>query len=197
MFPLLLGPAYDASEGDPLIFYSTIAGILSGAVAGDHVSPISDTTVLSSLATDCNLLKHVVTQSPYVIWMCVFSVLIGTLPVGYDAYPNFVAYLLGYGLILAFIFGICRPVINKGGKFDPLTELYLRFDKESPIHELKDATAQAYESMISEQPAEKETPFEKGDGKQFENVDEEVDDSDSTASKGRNIAENEPLTGNP
>jgi Na+/H+ antiporter NhaC len=77
MFPLLTVPTYDASNGNAVIFYATIAGILSGSVAGDHVSPISDTTVLSCLATDCNLLRHVVTQSPYVFWMCIVSVLLG------------------------------------------------------------------------------------------------------------------------
>lgn len=148
MFPLLMGPTYVASGGDPMIYYATIAGILSGAVAGDHVSPIPDTTVLSALATDCNLLKHVATQLPYVLWICLFSILIGTLPVGYDAYPNGVAYLLGYILILGFVFGICRPIVAKNGSFDPFTELYLRFNPDSPLHELKHATAQAYDSMV-------------------------------------------------
>lgn len=82
MFPLLAGPTYFASGGNPVIFYSTVAGILSGAVAGDHVSPISDTTVLTSLATDCDLLKHVLTQSPYVFVTVVVCILVGTLPVG-------------------------------------------------------------------------------------------------------------------
>jgi hypothetical protein len=193
MFPLLLVPTYDASGGDPLIFYATIAGILSGAVAGDHVSPISDTTVLTSLATDCNLLKHVITQSPYVFWLCVFSVLVGTLPVGYDAYPNWVAYLLGYGLILLFIFGVCRPIISKTGAFDPLTELWLRFDKESDVHELKAATVEAYAAlMLTEGDAapskfaffnKKEEPaaYESGEEKPVD--EEEAEDS--------NIVENE------
>jgi Na+/H+ antiporter NhaC len=64
------------------MFYSTVAGILSGAVAGDHVSPISDITVLTALATDCDLLRHVVTQAPYVLWVVLFCILVGTLPVG-------------------------------------------------------------------------------------------------------------------
>lgn len=45
LFPLLVIPTFQASQGDALIFYSTIAGVLSGSVAGDHMSPISDTTV--------------------------------------------------------------------------------------------------------------------------------------------------------
>lgn len=196
MFPLLLVPTYDASGGDPLIFYSTIAGILSGAVAGDHVSPISDTTVLTSLATDCNLLRHVVTQTPYVLWMCLFSILIGTLPVGYDGYPNGVSYLLGYVLILAFTFGICRPVINKNGNFDPLTELYLRFHKDSPLHELKHATAQAYTSMILKEAGEKSS-YDMGgmvEEKYLDDdADEEIKEGDEADPEDPNIADKEPL----
>ena len=51
MFPLVLIPAYEASNGDPGIFYGVIAAILAGAVAGDHASPISDTTILSAMSS--------------------------------------------------------------------------------------------------------------------------------------------------
>jgi Na+/H+ antiporter NhaC len=64
LFPLICLPAYQVSNGDPQIFYSTVAGILAGSVAGDHMSPISDTTVLSALASDCKLINHVYTQAP-------------------------------------------------------------------------------------------------------------------------------------
>jgi Na+/H+ antiporter NhaC len=82
MFPLLSVPTYNACSGDPVIFYSTLAGILSGSVAGDHASPISDTTVLSALASECQLLAHVVTQMPYAIIMALLSIIVGTLPIG-------------------------------------------------------------------------------------------------------------------
>lgn len=45
----------------------TIAAILSGGVFGDHCSPISDTTIISSLASDCSLMDHVKTQLPYAL----------------------------------------------------------------------------------------------------------------------------------
>lgn len=44
-----------------------VAAILSGSVGGDHASPISDTTILSSAGANCNHLEHVSTQVPYVI----------------------------------------------------------------------------------------------------------------------------------
>ncbi len=45
----------------------TIAAVLAGAVGGDHVSPISDTTILASAGAQCNHLDHVSTQIPYVM----------------------------------------------------------------------------------------------------------------------------------
>ena len=45
--------------------YLTIAAVLSGGLFGDHVSPISDTTVLASVGAECNHLNHVTTQAMY------------------------------------------------------------------------------------------------------------------------------------
>jgi len=45
-----------------------LAAILSGGVWGDHCSPISDTTVVSSVAAGCDLLEHVKTQLPYALF---------------------------------------------------------------------------------------------------------------------------------
>jgi Na+/H+ antiporter NhaC len=45
--------------------YLTIAAVLSGGLFGDHVSPISDTTVLASVGAECDHLKHVTTQAAY------------------------------------------------------------------------------------------------------------------------------------
>ena len=64
----------------------------------------------------------------------------------YEAYPNGIAYFLGYILILCFTFFLCRPVIAKHGTFDILTELYMRFKPDHYLHELKKDTADAYDS---------------------------------------------------
>ena len=45
----------------------TVAAVLAGAVGGDHVSPISDTTILASAGAQCSHIDHVSTQVPYVI----------------------------------------------------------------------------------------------------------------------------------
>ena len=44
-----------------------VAAILSGGIFGDHCSPISDTTAVSSIAAGCDLLTHVKTQLPYAL----------------------------------------------------------------------------------------------------------------------------------
>ena len=45
----------------------SIASILAGAVCGDHISPISDTTIMASTGAQCNHLYHVTTQIPYAL----------------------------------------------------------------------------------------------------------------------------------
>lgn len=65
------------------IMYSSIACVLTGAVWADHCSPISDTTVLSSLATGCDHMDHVRTQLPYALIGGIVAVLVGVLPAGF------------------------------------------------------------------------------------------------------------------
>jgi len=65
------------------IFYSSIACVMTGAVWADHCSPISDTTVLSSLATGCDHMDHVRTQIPYALLGGMAAIFIGVLPAGY------------------------------------------------------------------------------------------------------------------
>jgi Na+/H+ antiporter NhaC len=57
------------------LFYGCLASVLSGAVLGDHCSPISDTTILSSMATGCDHVSHVRTQMPYALIVGAMSAL--------------------------------------------------------------------------------------------------------------------------
>jgi Na+/H+ antiporter NhaC len=65
------------------ILLASIAGVLSGAVFGDHCSPISDTTILSSQSCACDHISHVLTQLPYALAVGSVSILLGTLPLGW------------------------------------------------------------------------------------------------------------------
>lgn len=67
---------------DPILIGS-IGSVLAGAIWGDHCSPISDTTVLSSRASDCDHIAHVRTQLPYAALGGVAAILFGTLPLGF------------------------------------------------------------------------------------------------------------------
>ena len=76
------------------ILYSSIACVLTGAVWADHCSPISDTTILTSMASGCELMDHVWTQMPYAISTGAAALLLGTLPAGFGA-PWWILLLLG------------------------------------------------------------------------------------------------------
>ena len=79
----------------------TVAACLSGAVCGDHVSPISDTTILASAGAQCNHIDHVSTQMPYALLIaaiCFVGFLIGGL-VG----NGFAALVVGVTLLVAAI----------------------------------------------------------------------------------------------
>lgn len=75
------------------ILYSSVACVLTGAVWGDHCSPISDTTVLSSLASGCDHVEHVRTQMPYALLAGMTAVCLGTVSTGYGM-PWWLAFLI-------------------------------------------------------------------------------------------------------
>ena len=60
------------TEADPLMFVG-VSACLAGAVCGDHCSPISDTTIMSSAGAQCNHVDHVSTQLPYAITVAAIS----------------------------------------------------------------------------------------------------------------------------
>ena len=74
--PVVLPLAYDLTGGEinPLI-YQTIAAIAGGGIFGDNASPVSDTTVLSSVGAGCDHIDHVITQLPYAILIGIISVI--------------------------------------------------------------------------------------------------------------------------
>jgi Na+/H+ antiporter NhaC len=82
------------------IIYSTVACVLSGAVWGDHCSPISDTTILSSMASGCDHIDHVRTQLPYAVTVGAAGVFLGTLPTGFG-FPWWIALPLGAVVLVA------------------------------------------------------------------------------------------------
>ena len=81
----------------PELMVVTLSATLAGSVFGDHCSPISDTTILSSTGAGCDHIKHVATQMPYacLVAACCFF---GYIVAGFS-YGN-IALTLGTGIIL-------------------------------------------------------------------------------------------------
>ena len=109
-FPLAiaLNPGINPGEATILgpVFLLTIAATLDGSIFGDHCSPLSDTTILSSTACQCDHIAHVKTQFPYAVCVAILALLLGYLPVIlHDA--GFWLYLAAIVAIVAvhFIFG--------------------------------------------------------------------------------------------
>jgi hypothetical protein len=146
-FPLLLVPTYEATDGNPTIFYGVVAGVLAGAVAGDHASPISDTTILSSLASECQVLAHTKTQAPYALIVVIWSIVVGTIPLGMGAFHNGVSIFLGFLAMLIHVVFTSEFIINKTGRYDIFTELYIRCVRNKEFYvSLKADVAKAFQT---------------------------------------------------
>ena len=82
LMPLAIPLAYSINPDMSYVIVSTSA-VLTGAIFGDHCSPISDTTILSSMGAGCNHIEHVRTQMPYAIFVAVITIVFGYIPAGF------------------------------------------------------------------------------------------------------------------
>ena len=121
LYPLILPASWLLCQDQGLsveqtlpIFYNVVASVLAGAVMGDHCSPISDTTIMSSLSSGCDHLSHVGTQMPYALTVGGVSVLMGVLPTALGM-PSWLAFLVGFSVLYLII-----RVFGK--KADPLSK---------------------------------------------------------------------------
>jgi len=85
------------------IIYASVSAVLAGSVWGDHCSPISDTTILSSIATQCDHIEHVNTQLPYAMIVGTISIPITNIPLVIGI-PWWIIYPVGIAVIVAIIF---------------------------------------------------------------------------------------------
>ncbi|WIF95410.1 Na+/H+ antiporter NhaC family protein [Caminicella sporogenes] len=100
VMPLAINLAYQIGGIDMLI--PTIGSVLTGAVLGDHCSPISDTTIMSSMASACDHIAHVKTQMPYAMTVGIVSILIGFIPAGFGFNP-YISLILGIVTLIALV----------------------------------------------------------------------------------------------
>ena len=82
LMPLTIPLAWAISP-DMGFVVTTASGVLTGAIFGDHCSPISDTTILSSMGTSCNHIDHVHTQIYYAAFVGSIAILFGYIPAGF------------------------------------------------------------------------------------------------------------------
>ena len=115
LYPLILPASWMLCQDQGLsadatmpLFYNVVASVMAGAVMGDHCSPISDTTIMSSMASGCNHLQHVKTQMPYALTVGSVALLIGVLPTALGL-PSLIAFILA----IAALWSIVRFVGKK------------------------------------------------------------------------------------
>ena len=109
----LIGNSPDAAAQAHL-FYASVGAVLAGAVFGDHCSPISDTTVLSAIASGCSLESHVWTQLPYALLAAVAAIVCGDILSSHYHQPVWLALLAGTALmtIIVFLLGRRTPAVE-------------------------------------------------------------------------------------
>lgn len=100
LMPLAIPLAWAVSTGDMSFTIVCTSGVLTGAIFGDHCSPISDTTILSSMGTSCNHIDHVQTQIYYAIFVAIVAVVFGYIPAGFGI-PWYICGVMG--VIVMFI----------------------------------------------------------------------------------------------
>jgi len=113
--PISMQLAIGVSGGQPYdpIAIATLGSVLAGSIFGDHCSPISDTTVLSSRASGCDHMTHVRTQLPYALSVGLISIISGTLPAACGVSPYiclFVGSITTIGIVL--LMGTRNPASN-------------------------------------------------------------------------------------
>ena len=92
----------DASSAHRILL-GAVSAVLAGALFGDHCSPISDTTVMSSMSSGCDHVDHVRTQLPYALTVAGVALVVGYVPAGFGV-PPWIGLILGS----AVLYGILR-----------------------------------------------------------------------------------------
>ena len=98
---LMAASGMNGAEHLPIL-YATVAAVMGGAVWGDHCSPISDTTILSSMASQCDHIEHVRTQLPYALSAGVIAIVFGALPAGFGV-PWWICLPVGFLAVVVLV----------------------------------------------------------------------------------------------
>ncbi len=99
-FAIMIPIASSLAEVNNVDLILVISAVLSGAVYGDHASPISDTTILSATGAGCSVQSHFITQLPYV------SIVAAITLVSFGVAGGLDSVLWGYVVGLLLMFGV-------------------------------------------------------------------------------------------
>lgn len=110
LMPLAIPLSYSISPEMGYVIVGTSA-VLTGAIFGDHCSPISDTTIMSSMGAGCDHISHVRTQMPYALSVAAITILFGYIPVGLGL-SIWLVLPLSTAAIFALVYFIGKPVDN-------------------------------------------------------------------------------------
>ena len=116
LMPLAIPLGWAVSTGDMNFTIVCTSGVLTGAIFGDHCSPISDTTILSSMGTSCNHIDHVQTQIYYAIFVALVAIFIGYIPAGLGV-PWYISIVVG---VIVMFFGL--RILGEKVDFDEVEE---------------------------------------------------------------------------
>ena len=109
LMPLAIPLSYTISSGDMNLVIISTSAVLTGAIFGDHCSPISDTTILSSTGAGCNHIDHVKTQIFYAIFVGVVAILFGYIPAGLGL-NVWITLIMGVAVITIFLMIVGKRV---------------------------------------------------------------------------------------
>ena len=139
----------------------------AGAVFGDHCSPISDTTILSSLSSNCNHIDHVRTQLPYALTVGLVSISMTGISIWYQM-PSWMCFAIGLTILMliALVFG------RKVPDYDFATGILIEQKKRAKkVKEKKTKT-------VEETDSSKTSVLEKNDTTTDENFEEDKDEKE-------------------
>ncbi|WP_035291554.1 Na+/H+ antiporter NhaC family protein [Clostridium sp. KNHs214] len=109
LMPLTIPLASAMASGDFRYLTISISAVLTGAIFGDHCSPISDTTILSSMGAGCDHIKHVKTQMSYSLCVAFITGVFGYIPVTLGV-PVYIVLLLDSLILFAIVRFVGKPV---------------------------------------------------------------------------------------
>ena len=110
LMPLAIPLSYSISPEMGYVIVGTSA-VLTGAIFGDHCSPISDTTIMSSMGAGCDHISHVRTQMSYALSVAAITILFGYIPVGLGL-SIWLVLPLAIAAIFALVYFVGKPVDN-------------------------------------------------------------------------------------